>query len=243
MINKDLFNIIVKNDQIASNSLIGTLSEKTVHRVVKTYLEPDHFFHEIKIGNYYADIYKDGKITEIQTGHFDKLREKLAYFLPDYQVEVVFPTYAKKWLCWFDEQKHSLTKPRLSPSKGTFFRVFPELYKIKLFLNHPHFHLRIFLLDWEEHRNLNGWSLDRKKGSVRKECYPVNLTSEIEINSPSDYIKLVPLGLPPSFTVRDFSKTSHLTVKQTQTALLVLSFLEIIKKVGKQGRLHLYQLI
>ncbi|MGD9605257.1 MAG: hypothetical protein AB7V00_03745 [Bacilli bacterium] len=242
MINKERFKQIINDDKKQTKYAIGTLSEKTIHRVLKTYLEPDSLFHEIKIGNYYADIYKDGQITEIQTGNFNKLREKLSYFLNDYHVEIVFPTYEKKWLLWLDEKTQTLSKPRLSPSRGSFYRIFPELYKIKEYLIHPHFHLRIFLIDWEEHRFLNGWSLDRKKGSVRKECLPIDIKGEVEITSPSDYIKLVPLGMNHLFTTRDFSKSSHLNLRQSQIAVLVLHFLKIINKVGKQGRLNLYEI-
>ena len=36
---------------------IGTLSEKTVHAVLKNYYAPDEDMHEIPIENYVADIY------------------------------------------------------------------------------------------------------------------------------------------------------------------------------------------
>ncbi|HNZ50347.1 MAG TPA: hypothetical protein PLW60_04815 [Bacilli bacterium] len=242
MPNKDLFKPIIPPPAESSSSLIGTLGEKTIHRLVKTYLEPDGQFHEIKIGSYYADIYRDGHITEIQTGNFNKLRAKLAAFLPAYIVEVVYPSYARKWLRWQDESDGSLSKPRLSPSRGTYYRVFSELYKIKAFLVHPHFRLRIILLDWEEHRYLNGWSLDRKKGSLRKECLPLAIVSEVAIPSPADYIKLVPVALKSPFTTRDFAKAGSLSLKQAQKAVLVLAFLNIIQLMGKQGRFHLYEI-
>ena len=38
---------------------IGTLSEKTVHAVLKNYLQPDEDHHEIPIEGYVADIYND----------------------------------------------------------------------------------------------------------------------------------------------------------------------------------------
>ena len=39
---------------------IGTLSEKTVHAILKNYYEPDEDRHEIPIQNYVADIYAEG---------------------------------------------------------------------------------------------------------------------------------------------------------------------------------------
>ena len=67
---------------------IGVLSEKTVHAVLKNYYEPDEDHQEIPVEGMVADIYRDGNIIEIQTAHFDKLREKLARFLPYYDVTI-----------------------------------------------------------------------------------------------------------------------------------------------------------
>ena len=49
---------------------IGTLSEKSVHSVLKYYFAPDEKYHEQKIGTFVADICIDGEIYEIQTKQF-----------------------------------------------------------------------------------------------------------------------------------------------------------------------------
>ena len=46
---------------------IGTLSEKTVHAVLKNYYAPDQNMHEIPIDSYVADIFTGQEIIEIQT--------------------------------------------------------------------------------------------------------------------------------------------------------------------------------
>ena len=38
---------------------IGTLREKTIHSVLKYYYAPDPCYHEIRIGNYVADEFKE----------------------------------------------------------------------------------------------------------------------------------------------------------------------------------------
>ena len=65
---------------------IGTLNEKTIHTVLKHYYEPDVSHHEIKVGRYYADIYNENGIIEIQTRQFNRLRLKLNEFLNEYRV-------------------------------------------------------------------------------------------------------------------------------------------------------------
>lgn len=81
---------------------IGTLSEKTVHAILKNYYEPDEDRQEIPIENYVADIFAGGEIIEIQTRQFDKLRGKLSAFLPLYPVTIVYPIPREKWIIWID---------------------------------------------------------------------------------------------------------------------------------------------
>ena len=70
---------------------IGTLSEKTVHAVLKNYYAPDADMHEIPLAGFVADIFTGTEIIEIQTRAFNAMRKKLAAFLELYPVTVVYP--------------------------------------------------------------------------------------------------------------------------------------------------------
>ena len=59
------------------NNGIGTLKEKSLHRVIKHYIENDEEKHEQSILGYVADIFTDNHVYEIQTANFNKLRAKL----------------------------------------------------------------------------------------------------------------------------------------------------------------------
>ncbi|MBQ3584936.1 MAG: hypothetical protein IJA27_09515, partial [Lachnospiraceae bacterium] len=128
---------------------IGTLSEKTLHAIVKRYLEPDEEHHEIPVNGYVADIYHDGSIIEVQTAHFDKLRPKLSVFLNDYEVTVVYPIPYVKWLSWMDVETGELGKKRKSPKTGTPYEIFIQLYKVKNFLLHPNIRIKVLLINME----------------------------------------------------------------------------------------------
>lgn len=220
---------------------IGTLSEKTVHAIIKNYYEPNEDHQEIPIENYVADIYVDGKIIEIQTRQFNKLRDKLNAFLPLYPVTIVYPIPREKWLIWIDEESGDLSKPRKSPLKGTPYMVFPELYKIKMFLKDPNLRFRLILMDMEEYRLLNGWSKDRKKGSSRYDRIPTELVEEIEISRPEDYMQFVPYELDGQFTVKKFGKAAHISVSLARIVLNILYFMGTVKRTGKQGNSYLYE--
>ena len=230
---------------------IGTLSEKTVHAVMKNYYAPDTDMHEIPIENFVADIYTGQEIIEIQTRAFNKMRRKLDAFLPLYPVTIVYPIPHIKWLSWIDEETGETSPKRKSPKTGNPYMAFIELYKIRPYLSNPNLHLKLALLDMEEYRLLNGWSRDKKKGSERYDRIPVKFAEEVcidrrvrkivELDRPEDYMQFVPYDLPEQFTAKDFAKHAKIPVRLAQTVLLILTDLEIVVRVGKQGKSYLYE--
>ena len=220
---------------------IGTLSEKTLHAVLKRYFAPGAGDREVRIGRYVADIVGENGIIEIQTQGFDKLRDKLTAFLDVARVTVVYPIAAKKWLCWIDGESGEVTKKRRSPKTGTVYDAFPELYKIKQLLGHPNLSICLVLLEIEEYRYLDGWSRDKKKGSSRCERLPVDIVGEINLNNVGDYIKLIPKSLPKPYTTKDFAKEAKLNLSSAQLALNVLYHIGAVIRTGKRGNLHLYE--
>lgn len=221
---------------------IGTLQEKTVHAVLKHYYAPDEETHEIPLGGYVADIYKDGQIIEIQNGNFYKMRSKLEIFLNDYDVTVVYPIPHIKWLIWMDEESGELSPRRKSPVTGNAYKAFAELYRIKNYLKHENLHFRFPLVDMEEYRLLNGWSRDRKKGSCRYDRIPIALFDEVVIERREDYLQFLPIDLPEQFTSKDLARTAKITTQAANLTLNILTYLDITQQIGKKGRLFLYQI-
>ncbi|MBQ8596774.1 MAG: hypothetical protein IJ409_03185, partial [Lachnospiraceae bacterium] len=174
---EDIKNKIVNSERQRFG--IGTLQEKTVHAILKDYYAPDEDMQEIPIDGYVADIYTGKEIIEIQTANFNKMRDKLNCFLPNYPVTIVYPIPQTKWLCWIDEETGECSAPRKSPVKGTVYKAFYELYKIKNFLPEDNLRLCFPLMEIEEYRLLNGWSKDKKKGSCRYDRIPLKLIEEV----------------------------------------------------------------
>lgn len=220
---------------------IGTLGEKTVHAVLKHYLDPREQCHERRCCGFVADILADGEIIEIQTRNFNKLRKKLEVFLKEYDVTIVYPIPAKKWVSWIDGDTGEVSPKRKSPKNGSYYYAFYELYKIKEFLTNPNLHLRLLLIDMEEYRMLNGWSRDRKRGSTRYDRMPIKLEDELMIARVEDYKMLLPPDLPRQFTSRDYGTEARLPLKQAQIALNVLAHVGAVKKAGRQGNCILYE--
>ncbi len=221
---------------------IGTLGEKTVHAVLKSYLEPNRINHEIKVGGFVADVCTGKEIIEIQTRNFDKLRRKLTTFLEFAPVTIAYPIHNIKWIRWVNPQTGEISPPRKSPKPGRPYTIFPELYKIKNYLLNPNLNLKILMINLEEYRFLDGWSQDKKKGSTRCDRIPIELIDEISITCQEDYKLLIPATLTDSFTSKDFKKASGLSISQSQTALNVLHYVGAVDRIGKKGNSFLYSL-
>ena len=230
-------------DQEKHSNGIGTLSEKTIHAVLKHYCCEDESCHEKKVSSYVADILIGDEIIEIQTRNFNTMRKKLEAFLPDHQVTIVYPVVHTKWLRWINEETGEISAPRKSPKTGSFYEIFRELYRIKPYLKHPNLHFKIVRLNVEEYRMLNGWSHDKKRGSTRNDGIPVGYVDELCIDSACDYRKLLPDDLPVPFTTKDYKKSSRLPQGHAVTALNILYYMGVVERVGKQGNAFLYKRI
>lgn len=220
---------------------IGTLSEKTVHAVLKNYYAPDEDMHEIPIEKCVADIFTGTEILEIQTRSFDRMREKLNRFLPLYPVTIIYPIPSTKTLFWIDETTGEISAGRKSPLKGSPYLVFPELYKIKNYLKDPNLKIKLTFINMEEYKLLNGWSKDKKKGSTRYDRIPVSIEKEVDFECRQDYLQLIPYTLEEPFGVAEFAKAAHIRKELAGTVVHILCYLELIEFCGKRGRAYLYR--
>ncbi len=221
---------------------IGTLSEKTVHAVVKNYFEPDEDHQEIPIEKYVADIYRNGEILEVQTRQMGRLRDKLSCFLQNYPVTVVHPVLHRKTLIWVDPETGEMSKPRKTSTIGSVYSAFSELYLIRNFLTHENIRVTLLLMDMTEYKLLNGRSKDRKHyGAERYDRIPTALISQIDLTCPEDYMQLIPENLEEEFTSLDFAREAHIPRSLASNILQVFHMLGIITRIGTRGRAYLYR--
>ena len=225
---------------VPSRNGIGVLSEKTLHSVIKRFIEPNEALQEVKVGGYYADIKNEDGIFEIQTRSFNKLRAKLTSYLKTEKVMVVYPIPAVKRLIWMDAQTGELTAPRKSPKRGSYFDAFPELYKLDMLIANESLCVLLLMVDMDEYRYLNGWSTDGKKGSTRHERYPIALADSLLLATKEDYEGLLPSNLCSPFTSKEFATVAKTRLRIALTVLTVLSKCGAVQCVGKRGRQNLY---
>jgi len=98
----------------------------------------------------------------------------------------------------------------------------------------------LLMVDMDEYRYLNGWSVDGKKGSTRHERYPIALVDYLLLATNEDYEGLLPSDLCSQFTSKEFAVATKTRLRIAQTVLTVLSKRGTVQCVGKRGRLNLY---
>ena len=221
---------------------IGTLSEKTIHAVLKKYIEPDEDKHEIPIGDHVADIYTGDRIYEIQTRNLKRLSDKLKSLLLSYKVTVVHPVIRKKKIYWIDPDTGEMKVPKkASPRTGSFESAVLEIYGIKELLHDPNLSVKLIMIDADEFRIRDGYGKDNKKYGTWLDKVPTDIIDEKSFDCPEDYIQFLPEDLPEEFTVKDAEGCGM----KKDDASLIISFLnkiDVIERIGKRGRAYLYRM-
>jgi len=223
---------------------IGTQGEKPVHRALKYFLSPDSDCHEIKVNGYIADVMlHDGHIYEVQTRDFSRLRDKLAAFLPEHKVTVVYPVFGVKYLSWIQPETGETAERRKSPKRGRATDILTEIYRLNGMESHPNLDYLVVLLEVQEYRIQDGWNVDGKRGSHRYSAVPLSLMDLVPLQSGKDFADLIRGRFKADeFVSKEASKVlgySGLKLSDELQALCRLGAIERLEK--KQGRAFLYR--
>lgn len=230
----------------AREQVIGIQKEKILHRTLKYFLCEDESFHEVKIpkltsGFLYADIKINNHIYEIQTRNFNALRDKLDEFLKKYQVTIVHPIAYEKNVFKIDEDNKIVSKKK-SPKKGNPLELFYELYKIKSYLQNELLSFKIIMINIDEYRKIVAKKHYRSSGYIRQVQIPKEIIRIIDLKNKGDYLSLLDgYPLPIQFTSKEFAKCTHITQKKATVALNILTYLNVLTRVGKIQKSYLYE--
>ena len=156
-------------------------------------------------------------------------------FLNEYQVRVVYPMPYEKYLSWIEPETGDITSRRKSPKRCSVYDAMFELYKIKAFLKNQNLKVTLLLIDMEEYKLLNGWSYDKKRGSVRYDRIPVGIRKIVELDCPQDYMQFVPEGLEKNFTSADFANAAHIDSRLLPVYLQCLITWNRLKESERQA--------
>ncbi len=227
----------------SSEGGIGTYSERSLHKILKFYLEPDEGYHEIKVKGYVADIKRENEIIEIQTRSMSRLIPKLERFLPDHKVTVVYPLEHSKYIRWIDRDTGEISERRKSPKIATVFDSIYELYNIRRFIGNENLAIKLVFLNVEEFRYRNAKAFGKTRDKVRVERIPLSLERVIDIRGRGDYRIFIPDGLPDIFTAADFNRAVSKRFKYGYSCISILRAVGLADDGEKKGRITKYRLI
>ncbi len=224
-----------------SDGGIGTLAEKSLHKILKLYIEPDPAHHEVKLLGSVADIFNENGVSEVQTRSLERLIPKLSKFLPEHRTTVVIPLAREKTVRWLDPMTGEISEPHKSPKHETVYTAMPELYKLRRFIGHENLALRFITMRAEDYRYLDGWDKSGKRGSTRMERIPLELLDDVTFASPAELSSLIPSELPEEFTARELSRAAKFAPRIESYVTAVLRAADVIVHVGKRGNAYIYK--
>ena len=219
---------------------VGGLGEKSMHKILKLYIEPREEFHEVKHLGSVAGIKNEEGIFEIQTRGLEKLTARLKKYLAMDKVTVVIPLTVRKRVSFIDPETGELTEPRLSPKHESIYDALREIYKIRRLILDDKLSFRPIYLNADEYKYLDGWDKTRKKGATKIERIPTEILYEELINYKS-LADLVPFSGDDEFTAKELCRAALVPKRISSYVVGLLSFVGAIEFVSKRGREYLYK--
>ncbi len=214
---------------------IGTLNERSVHAVLKRYIEPDPEFQEVPMGRFFADIARDGVICEIQTSRIYSLSEKLRHFLVHSDVVLVTPQILRRHILRIDPETGAVLSRRLSPRRGWRTDILGDLVPVASWFSHPGFSLWIPFLDICDVR----MAREKGKRGEKTDTVPEELVDAVFAREPRELLPLLPSPLPESFTVKELAAFAGIPPASAQGAARFFYETGLFRR-EKEGRAFRY---
>ena len=216
---------------------IGTLSEKSVHAVLKNYYAPSKDALEVAVNGYVADICdtETNTIIEIQTRQFYTMKNKLRAFLPEFDLTIVYPLIMSKYVFNIDPDSGAVISKRKSPKKHSIYEIFVEMYGIRDFLNDPHLHFKVVTLEAEEYRYKGLSEQHGRKTKVLSDIIPLRILEEIDIYELRDLIMFLPEELGSEFTRSSLAKAAGISKTLSGYVAALMYVTGLVKRDGTRS--------
>ena len=222
-----------------STRTIGELRERSLHAGLKSWYALPRDRTEVPIEGYVIDLVRRGTLIEIQTCGFDKLKRKLTRLVSTHRVRVVFPIAQRKWIVTTDAQGRVLRR-RLSPKRGGYRDLFPELMRIPHLMGDPNFTLEVLLVEVEELRCADGRGSWRRKGISVLDTRLLEVRGKRRFRTPAELARLLPHDLEQPFTNRSLAATADMSEAAAGEMTYTLRRMGALAVVGRRGRAYLF---
>jgi len=226
------------NEETRQNG-IGTLRESSLHAALKQRLQRPGDQCEVNVDGCLVDLVRGETLVEIQTGSFHRIRPKLARLLDNHALQLVYPITLNKWIVRFDAEGKQVSR-RKSPRHGQWLDVFAELVYIPDWLAHPNFRLTLLQIEEEEIWRDDGQGSWRRKYWSKADRRLLQVLEGYTLERAGDYLDLLPPDLAEPFTTRELREAAGCRARLAQQAAYTLFRANLLERVGRRGRAHLY---
>jgi len=215
------------------------MPEMSLHNQLKDKIRLPRDLLEAEVWGFKADIIRGDQVIEIQTGNFPAIRSKITRLLKGYSVTLIYPLTEHRVITRLDGEKQS---KRSSPKRGRIEELFNELIYMPTIVLNQRFRLEVFFI-WEEEilKNDGEGSWRRRKWSIEDRKL-IKVTDIRIFEKPTDYLELLPNGMPQDFGVKDLQKASGISPVLARKMLYTLSKMGLLVEVGKKDRGKIYHI-
>lgn len=218
---------------------IGVLAESSLHAALVAWSARPGDAFEQAVDGYVIDIKRGETLIEVQTGNFAGLRPKLAQLLPDHPVRVVYPLAAAKWIVRVSAAGEVRGR-RKSPKRGRVEEVFRELVHVREWISHSHLAIEVALVEMEEIWREDGRGSWRRRHCSIADRRLLRVVAVHRLQTPADYLALLPATLPDPFSNRDLATALDLQPALAGKMTYALRQGGWLALAGKRGNALLY---
>jgi len=229
---------------VAATSGLSTYREGSLHAALKAqYTRPGDRVEE-PVDGYVIDVVRDDELVEIQTASFASAARKLRRLVGTHRIVLVHPIAVQRWLVRVDADGVMLSRKR-SPKRGQPLDIFEHLVAFPELIADVNFSLELALIDEEEIRGPvpEGKRYRYPRTWVRLDRRLVEVVGTMRVDSPADLARLLPDGLPETFTSADIATASRRSKRLAMRTAYCLQRAGAAECTGRMGRLQTYRLL
>ncbi|MGV9103277.1 MAG: hypothetical protein ACOC3C_04070 [Candidatus Thorarchaeota archaeon] len=226
-----------------TNNGIGTLSETTLHAQLKEIYAGKTGQMEVPVDGFVADVLKDERIVEIQTGNFSGIRNKLRRLIRNHEVLLVYPVAAEKWIIKETNTFGEDIQRRKSPKHGGFEEVFYELVSMPHLINSSNFSIEVVLTEEEDIRRKSDDASWRIRGWKTVNRKLLKIIDKSLFEQPGDFLVFLPPSLDTPFTNKELATATGYTKRLAQKVTYCLRKMGVLKVPKKRGRAYLHDIL
>jgi hypothetical protein len=220
---------------------IGRLNENTLHAQLKELYQGSGARSEVPVQGYIADVVgRGGRVIEIQTAHFHRIRAKLQALLEHHRVRLVYPLALEKEIVVHGGAQDAVLYRRKSPARRSLVCVVDELVEVAALLRHPGFELEVILTREQETRRKDGRGSWRRRGISLVDRRMLELVGRRLFLKPADYLELLPDALADTFTHRDLARLLGAPLERARRVTYCLRAAGVLEVIGREGRQYLF---